>query len=49
MKVSIKFVLQDMWVGLFWKNVYTGSHLPSAIRFYICLLPCLPVILEFER
>lgn len=34
---TIKFVPQDLWVGVFWRRYI------STLEIYICLLPTLPI------
>lgn len=45
----MKFEPRDLWVGVFWKVDMDrfGYNLEQTLHIYICLLPCLPVILEF--
>jgi hypothetical protein len=43
-KVSIEFEIRDFWVGLFWKeDEYYVNHI------YICLIPCLPIHIQWVR
>jgi hypothetical protein len=48
--MKIKFVKQDLWVGLYWKReyVYTlvaGCGVPTGLTtWYLCLIPCFPII-----
>lgn len=54
MRVSIKFVGRDCWVGVFWATKYrtgferryeNGRYLRwMETTVYICLIPCLPII-----
>lgn len=50
--MKIRFVKQDLWVGLYWKSdLYPVNRRPAgqAVRittFYLCILPCLPIIWE---
>jgi len=45
---QVKFVIQDCWLGLYWKTeIYTWDEKSPVRRirtFYLCLLPCLPII-----
>ena len=45
MKVTIEFILNDLWVGAYWRRdkVYGLFHL------YICLVPCIPIHITFDR
>jgi hypothetical protein len=57
-KIEIKFVKQDCWIGLYWKSLTTcrfsrpdlGETGPSMYqkrtKVYICLIPCFPIIFE---
>jgi hypothetical protein len=49
MKVKIKFVIQDMWIGLYWKHHREISHLRTyhAYAVYVCVLPCLHIIISW--
>jgi hypothetical protein len=60
MKITLeaKFVPQDCWVGLFWKTTYPACNsqfpVPPYLNvrrttWYLCLLPCLPIIVTTER
>jgi hypothetical protein len=42
--MKIKFVKQDLWIGVFWKR--TNEKLFYKITVYVCLIPCLPIIFE---
>jgi len=35
--VAIKFVKEDVWIGVFWEKK------PSRLDIYVCLLPCFPI------
>lgn len=52
---KLKFVPQDLWIGLYWTRVLVidslGSNEKEYIRqdlfvttWYLCLIPCLPII-----
>ena len=45
MKVTIEFKLQDLWIGAYWRydKAYQLQHL------YICLIPCIPIHITFDR
>lgn len=41
-----------MWVGLFWKttlNPVNAALMASVTRFYLCLVPCLPITWTVTR
>jgi len=44
MKISVEFVLNDFWVGLYYRfdKAYGLRH------FYICIIPCLPIHITFD-
>ena len=35
--IRLEFVLQDFWIGAYWKNT------PKQIDVWVCLIPCLPL------
>jgi hypothetical protein len=41
MHISIKFVWEDMWFGLYWDSKKKVA--------YICLVPCFPIIIRRKR
>ncbi len=43
--INIEFKLQDMWVGAYWRydTAYQLTHL------WICILPCLPIHITWEK
>lgn len=58
MKVRIKFVKEDCWIGVYWKTEYQytagnderkWSHFKRT--FFVCVLPCLPIVItkEFDK
>lgn len=42
-KAAVEFKLEDAWVGAFWKEKRGIMHL------WICLLPCLPLHVQWDR
>lgn len=46
MNITIKFVPQDCWVGLFWKDKEVGMDYFYFTQrtYYLCLIPCFPII-----
>jgi hypothetical protein len=42
MSVKIFFEPRDMWIGLFW------DRRPDGLRFYVCLVPCLPILITVK-
>lgn len=40
MRVRLRFVPQDLWVGAYWDR--------DRKRLYVCLVPCLPIVLAFS-
>lgn len=54
MKIRIKFVKEDMWIGFYWKTIKLGVEswtrpISRLTRIYICIAPCFPIIIELER
>ncbi len=47
MKIAIKFVKEDVWVGVFWRRDNDPRY--AALEVYVCILPCLPIRLTFPR
>lgn len=42
-RVEVKFEPRDLWVGVYWDHRIQGRLL----RIYVCLVPCLPLVLTF--
>ena len=45
--MQIKFVLQDFWIGLYWKHACLGQQgcgRDWVTTYYLCLIPCFPII-----
>ena len=42
-EAEIRFEPRDIWVGVYWKAF------PSAVEFYVCLVPMLPIYLYAQR
>lgn len=40
--IRIAFEPRDLWIGLFWSKV------GYVLRLYICIVPCLPIIIEIR-
>lgn len=52
MKATIRWVPQDMWIGLFWragKQQLENGHPRQQVDLWICLVPCVPLHLTWER
>ena len=52
MEITIKFVKEDVWVGLFWrraKHVFYHGVPERVIQVFVCLLPCFPIRLTFRE
>lgn len=43
MSIRVKFEPRDVWIGVYWNRE------PNALKFYICFLPLLPVIVTVPR
>lgn len=52
MRISLKFELRDLWIGVYW-SVAHKHELPGGIDrridVYICLLPCLPIHIRWQK
>ncbi len=44
MKAKLEFKLQDLWIGAFWKR----DHTNSIQHLWICLVPCLPLHIQWK-
>lgn len=42
--MKIKFVKQDLWVGLYWKKETDTSTNKVKTTWYLCIIPMLPII-----
>lgn len=56
MNVRLKFVPRDLWIGVFWRRLWTWKPIAFGkqgafwtYEVYICLLPCLPIVISWER
>ena len=52
MRVRILFEPRDLWIGVYWTRVWTSEEArrlgaTSDLRIYLCLIPCLPIVLDF--
>lgn len=48
--MKIKYVKQDCWFGLFWKTtIQISPTLAKVTTWYLCLIPCLPIIWTTKR
>jgi hypothetical protein len=43
MSIRLEWKPQDAWIGAYWKQTEERWHL------WICLLPCLPIHLQWTR
>ena len=48
--MKVKLDPHDIWVGLYWKkSVVEHDEIKTTMwKFYICVIPMLPIILEIE-
>lgn len=44
-RLMIKLIWEprDLWVGVYW------DHADGALRLYICLIPCLPILVAYQH
>lgn len=51
MKVYIRFVWQDMWIGAYYKKTSFQSMLEhyEVRKLYVCLIPMLPIIFVWDK
>ena len=47
--MKIKFVPQDCWVGLYWKREPWFLFRYTVTTWYLCLVPCFPIIWETRK
>ena len=48
--VALEWKPQDLWIGAFWRASPIDGAQPAVITdVWICLLPCLPIHLSWER
>jgi len=48
--MKIRFVKQDLWIGIYWKTVQQMSpKFRNITTFYICIIPCLPIIFDVKH
>ncbi len=45
---SIKFEPRDLWIGFFWRYKKSVESPSKWFTLYICLIPMLPIILEWH-
>jgi len=56
-KVALKFVPQDCWLGIYWRRTpieFWDMGDPTHNcgwdwKVYLCLLPCLPIVFSWKR
>ncbi len=48
MSIGIHFEPKDIWVGVFWDVIPLPDY-TEEVFVYICLLPCLPICIRWER
>ena len=49
--IEIKFELRDLWVGIYWNYNNDGYYFgkwQKQLDIYICLIPILPIHIEFH-
>jgi hypothetical protein len=49
--MKIKYEPRDLWIGLYWTRSRTTTLESDSecYTFYVCLIPCLPIILSIKR
>lgn len=45
LRVYVKFVPQDFWIGIFYDN--SGGDYGLRRRLYVCLLPMVPIVFQW--
>lgn len=48
-KVLLEWKVQDCWIGVFWTSTTGPDSRWAVLDVWVCLLPCLPVHLFFNR
>lgn len=51
MRVQLKLVWQDLWVGIFWRrsHLLANRHLIRRTEVFVCFLPCLPIVITYDE
>ena len=58
MKIRVEFKLEDFWIGVYWRQTPQTSYdyfnetehlIGWQYDVWVCLLPCLPVHITWER
>lgn len=47
-RVRVFWEPRDLWVGLYWTRVWSSHPSGDGMAFYLCLLPCLPIVVSFN-
>lgn len=44
-RVAVKWEPRDLWLGVYWDRTLALYPPGYTLKVYVCLLPCLPIIL----
>ena len=49
--VTVLWEPRDLWVGLCWTRDYApaATRAVSVVRLYLCLVPCVPIVVSVLR
>lgn len=49
-KVRLRFVPQDLWVGIFWRrqHLMANRHTIRRTEVFVCFVPCFPIVITHD-